>query len=224
MRNNDRHHYADILLDVANSAQRLPAGLTMARPNTVRQRVERILAATTVPPRIGWRKRLLIATALAPLAALSAGTIARSAAPMQVTPLTPATPMSVDPPMEQAQLDRYIGRFQINVTLVVTVSQDKGRLFAQLTGEPKQRLMGVHDNEFVNEHGDANVTFVTNGDGPATEIILREPNIGSRRGARIDAAKADEIEATFQRRTAAAPDRFRDQTPLPGAKLRCARP
>ena len=215
---NDRHHYADILLDVANSTQRLPAGLTMARPSTVRQRVERILAATGVPARISWRKRLLIATALAPLAALSAATIARSAAPMQVAPLTPAAPMSVDPPMEQAQLDRYVGRFQINVTLVVTVTQDNGQLFAQLTGEQKQRLMGVHDNEFVNEHGDANVTFVTNGDGPATEIMLREPNIGSRRGARIDAAKADEIEATFQRRTAAAPDRFRDQTPLPGAK------
>src|SRR4029077_21078571 len=42
---NDRPSYAGILLDVASNLHPAPAGLAMARPGTVRLRVERILAA-----------------------------------------------------------------------------------------------------------------------------------------------------------------------------------
>jgi len=214
----DPRRYADILVEVADNAQRLPAGLAMARPSTVRRRVERILAATAVPARMGWRRRLLIATTLVPLAALSAGSVARSAAPAQTRPLVPAAPPMTGYVMDSARLDRYVGQFEINVTMVLTVTREGQELFVQSTGGPRLRLSAVRDHEFVDELGEVNVTFVVNGDGPATEVILREPNTGSRHGPRTEAAMAAEIAATFQRRTAAAPDRFRDQTPMPGGK------
>jgi hypothetical protein len=51
----DRVSYAEILLDVASGAGRLPAALSMARPHTVRLRIERILASAGLSARIGWR-------------------------------------------------------------------------------------------------------------------------------------------------------------------------
>jgi beta-lactamase regulating signal transducer with metallopeptidase domain len=217
----DRRCYADILLDVAEEAQvssardlivrDLPSSLAMARPSTVRRRVQRILAATTVPAAISWRRRVLIAAALVPLGALSAGTIAQSAVPVQIRPVV-ASPMDLGAP----RLDRYVGQFKISMMSVLTVTREGEQLFAQLTGQPKLWLIAVRDHEFVNELGDEEVTFVTNGDGPATEVVLREPNTGSRRAVRIVAATADEIEAAFQRRIAEVADRFRDQTPIPG--------
>ena len=74
----DRPCYAGILLDVASNVQRAPASLAMARARTVRRRVERILAATAVPTRMGWGRRAMIAITLIPLVAVSAVTIARS--------------------------------------------------------------------------------------------------------------------------------------------------
>jgi beta-lactamase regulating signal transducer with metallopeptidase domain len=215
----DRRCYADVLLEVAGEAQAwslqdfrdLPSSLAMARPSTVSRRVQRILAATTVPAAICWRTRLLIAAAVVPLAALSAGTIAQSAVPAQMRPVADS-PMDLSAP----RLDRYVGQFKVSVTSVLTVTREGEQLLAQLTGQPKLWLIAVRDHEFVNELGDEEVTFVTDGDGPATEVVLREPNTGSRRAMRIVAATADEIEAAFQRRIAEVADRFRDQAPVPG--------
>src|SRR5262249_28330855 len=163
----DRRRYADILVEVADHAHHLPAGLAMARPGTVRRRVERILTATTVPARIGWRRRLLIATALVPLAALSAGSVARSAAPTPPTgPMAPPTSGQAIDPIEPARLDRYVGQFEINVTMVLTVTREGEQLFMQSTGGPKLRLTATRDHEFVDERGEKNLTFVGEGDGP----------------------------------------------------------
>ena len=72
----DRASYAEILLDVASHVGRLPAALPMARPHTVRLRIERILAATGLPARIGWRKRASFAAALVPVVAICTVTVA----------------------------------------------------------------------------------------------------------------------------------------------------
>ncbi len=69
----DRPSYAEILLHVAKSAQRIPIGVAMARPATVSRRVERILANAALFPYMAWPKRLLLAGALIPLVVLTAG-------------------------------------------------------------------------------------------------------------------------------------------------------
>jgi beta-lactamase regulating signal transducer with metallopeptidase domain len=216
----DRRCYAEILLDVASNHQRLPAGLAMATLGTVGRRVERILAATAVSPKICRRKRLLITASLVPLAALSAGTIAPGAAP---TRLARATQQGADLSMQPgpAQLDRYVGQFLVTGGSVLTVTRDGAHLLAQVTGEPRRRLIALSDHEFITEFGGANLAFLTDGDGPATAVVLRDPGQagrpGLRRRARVDAAMASEIEANFKRRVAAVSDRFRDQVPTPGA-------
>ena len=50
------------------------------------------------------------------------------------------------------------------------------------------------------------------------QVLLYEPVYGARLAPQVTAARAKVIEEGFARRIAAAPDRFRDQTPLPGSK------
>ena len=213
----DRRVYADILQEIAINPQRLPAGLAMAQPGTVGRRVQRILSTTAVPARIDLRRRVLTAVALVPLGALSAVTIAHSAAPTRLD-FAPALTADAQIDSSPTRLDRYVGQFQINMASVLTVTREGERLFAKSTGQAKLGLLAVGDREFVDELGDAHVTFVMDGERPATTVVLREPGTGSRQGARIDAARADQIEAAFERQAGEVADRFRDQTPMPGGK------
>jgi hypothetical protein len=221
----DRRCYADVLLDMAINPQLLPAALAMADSHTARRRVERILAAATVPAKCGRRRRLLSAIALVPLGALSAVTIAQSAAPTPADLTSTLAGTSAGPPTADlllgigpTQIDRYVGQFEITATSVLTVTRAGKRLFAQSTGQPKLQLFAVSDHEFVDELGDAHVTFMSDGERPAAAVVLRPPNSGARRGARIDVARANAIEAASQRRIDETADRFRDQAQMPGGK------
>jgi beta-lactamase regulating signal transducer with metallopeptidase domain len=66
----DRRGYAEILLDVADSAREISVGVAMARTRSVVRRVEHILAASVPPPRLGARKRIAALASLAPLVAM----------------------------------------------------------------------------------------------------------------------------------------------------------
>jgi hypothetical protein len=90
----DRASYAEILLDVASHVGRPPAALPMARPHTVRLRIERILAAAGLPARIGWRKRASFAAALVPVVAICTVTIAPGGNAAQKDGQAPSDPQA----------------------------------------------------------------------------------------------------------------------------------
>jgi BlaR1 peptidase M56 len=220
----DRDSYAEVLLDFAAAPQRLPAGLAMAHPRIVHRRILRILAESSVPGRIGWRRRFGVAAVLIPLAALSAVTVAQGRPPDPAELVAPAGASAAIGVGSNA-LDRYVGQFQIGVGTLITVTRDGDRLFAQWSGQPTLELTQTGEHEFVNAPAQAQVSFASfiKGSGIAYEVKLREPGIGQVGGTRVDAATAAEIEATFQRRNATRPDRFRDQTPMPGGEAMLAR-
>jgi hypothetical protein len=62
------------------------------------------------------------------------------------------------------------------------------------------------------------VIFLRDGQAKVGQALFHEPGYGARLAPRISAARASAIEEDFARRIAAAPDRFRNQTPLPGSK------
>jgi beta-lactamase regulating signal transducer with metallopeptidase domain len=199
----DRRSYAELLVDLSTIEQRLPAGVAIARPGTVRRRVARILAAPApsapVPVPVPRRRRWLIATAFVPLTALSAGTIARSA------------------PAVATRLDRYVGQFQFGVKSILTVTREGDQLFAQSTGEPKQRLIAIGDGEFVMESGRMTATFTLR-NGSEAKVELREGG-KYQSGVRADATRAAAIESEVRRLRAAAPERFKNQTPMAGSDM-----
>jgi hypothetical protein len=217
----DRPSYADILLDIARRVQRAPAGLAMARPCTMRQRVERILATSALPARPGWRKRLLVTTALVPVVALCAGTIARGTppAPPERVAVAPAeTPVEPGNPAAGAsRLDAYVGYYQVGARSVLTITRDGDQLLAQLTGQSKLPLARVGDGEYAHASIPVRVSFVADGERPATALVLRLDG-RERRSMRVDEARARAVEDMFVRQIAAAPDRFKDQAPAPGSK------
>jgi hypothetical protein len=70
----DRIDYAEILLDIAVDVRRgLPAGVAMARPAMLRQRVERILSGVRPAIRLAPRSRVLLALCLVPVVLIAAG-------------------------------------------------------------------------------------------------------------------------------------------------------
>jgi hypothetical protein len=212
----DRRGYADTLLDIARNAQPLPSGLAMARPATVRRRVARILSATTAPRRIGVRVRVATALAIVPMAAVSAATITHGGpvAAQAETDVLPATNgIAGTGPM---QSDACVGLFAIGPS-ILAVTRDGEELFAQLSGQPKLRLTPMNDHEFVDERGHSRLTCAIADGQPAKAVTLRAGS-SARQGARISMAKASEMEAAFQRRMIEMVQRFRDQTPTPGAQ------
>ncbi|HXW23752.1 MAG TPA: M56 family metallopeptidase [Xanthobacteraceae bacterium] len=210
----DRPRYAGILLDLARRVQRAPAGLAMARPCTVRQRVERILAARALPARVDWRARLLVASALVPAVALASVTIARGTPPVEPAPAATTAP---SPARGDPSLARYVGFYQAGPRSVLTIVPDGDGLAAQLTGQPRFTLTRASDADYVSAAPPARVSFVTEADQPASALVMHQ-NDREWRAARVDAATAGAIEAAFARRIAVAPDRFRAQAPTPGSR------
>jgi hypothetical protein len=208
----DRHLYADILVEMATAPQRLPASLGMAHPRTVHRRVLRILAESGTPAEIDWRRRVGIAVVIIPFAMLSAVRIAYSTAPPQSAAIGPDT----------AALNRYVGQFQTGVGSVLTVTLGGDRLFTHWSGQPNLELVTVGHDEFVGPLGNARLKFES-GDGPAAQLMLREPGMEPIRGARVDSATASELEAAFLRRMATAPDHFREQSPMRGGEAALTR-
>ncbi|HEX3441980.1 MAG TPA: M56 family metallopeptidase [Pseudolabrys sp.] len=207
----DRPRYAGILLDVARRRKHVPVALAMARPATVRRRVERILAARDAPARTNWRQRTVVTGALLPLVVACAVSIAHGTAPVQ--PELPAAQLPGD-----SDLDRYVGAYQVNPWRVFTVTRDADGLSVQYTGQPKSRLARGSEAEFDYQALRARISFAIDGEQPATALILHRGQGSDSRAERIDAARARVIEARFQNSLSSSPTRFRDQAPVPGSK------
>jgi D-alanyl-D-alanine-carboxypeptidase/D-alanyl-D-alanine-endopeptidase len=78
--------------------------------------------------------------------------------------------IAVDP----AVLDRYVGRYQILPTFILTLTREGDHLFAQATGQPKFELFAETERDFFLKVVDAQLTFVVDGTGRATRAILHQ--------------------------------------------------
>jgi hypothetical protein len=302
----DRVSYAEILLDLVQHVRHAPAGIEMARACTVRNRVERILTATSAPAKLGWGKRIGTAAVVLPVVIVSAGSIAYRTAQVSAPAIVQAADAAVAPRMPQSisfyQLDRtsiftlfregddlfgqvsgqrklrlaaageatylypasagpivlaaggsqasgpvvrqngrdskairtaelsqqaiaadaglldsYVGSYQLGPGRVLTVTRVGERLQVRETGRPKFEVAAYGADAFAGNHDDL-IIFLREGSSKITQALVHEPVSGTRLAPRISAERAKLVEAEFERRIAAAPDRFRDQTPLPGSK------
>jgi beta-lactamase regulating signal transducer with metallopeptidase domain len=114
-------------------------------------------------------------------------------------------------------LDSYAGWYQLAPNRVLTVTRDGDRMVVQETGRPKFAVTAHGTDAFSSNHDDL-VIFLRDGQAKVSQVLLQEPTSGARLAPRVDVAKARMIEEEFARRIAEVPDRFREQTPLPGSK------
>jgi beta-lactamase regulating signal transducer with metallopeptidase domain len=217
----DRPSYAGILLDFAGGLDEPPLAMAMARACTLRKRVERILAGVAVPAHMGWRKRAMVAIALAPAVIFSAGAVAPGAS----KPSAESVAASADAPGphtdaagEPHPFDGYVGYYEFAPFRAVAVARADDRLTVQETGRPKMEVTAHGDQAFVFQDTGETVTFTSDAEGRTTALLLAVPGAKPRRATRIDAGRARAIEDAFARQVATAPDRFKDQLPADGSR------
>jgi hypothetical protein len=78
--------------------------------------------------------------------------------------------VTVDPKL----FDGYVGNYQLAPNVILMVARDGNRLFVQLTGQPKFEIFPESDRDYFLKVVDAQVTFVTDSNGHATELILHQ--------------------------------------------------
>jgi D-alanyl-D-alanine-carboxypeptidase/D-alanyl-D-alanine-endopeptidase len=97
--------------------------------------------------------------------------------------LDPSVPLAVAPAerkevkVDPKQLDRYVGRYQLAPTFVLSVTRDGDHLFVQATGQPKFDLFAQSDQQFFLKAVDAQITFETDASGRTTTLILQQNGI-----------------------------------------------
>jgi hypothetical protein len=168
---------------------------------------------------MGWRKRAMVAIALAPAVMLSAVAVVPGASKPSAESVAarPAAPHADTVEGELHPFDRYIGYYEFYPFRALTVSRAGDRLILQETGRLKFEAMAYGDQAFVSQNSDETITFTSDGNGRTNAVLLGEPGVKARRATRIDAGRAQSIENAFARQLATAPDRFKDQLPADGS-------
>ena len=176
----DRVSYAEILLDLARSTRRIPAGLEMARAITIRARIERILSATIAPATVGWEKRFYIAAAILPVAIASAATIAYKTRPVS------ATRVAGEESIAGAARQR-VSFYSLGQASVFAIFWEGDDLFGQLTGQRKLRLSADGGGRYLYQGTSDQIALAISAEQPAAELTL------SRNGRDVQAARIAEV-------------------------------
>ncbi|HKW88861.1 MAG TPA: serine hydrolase [Candidatus Acidoferrales bacterium] len=103
------------------------------------------------------------------------GLIAHTVAGLVNPALMPPPPkehkeISVDPKL----FDNYVGTYQLAPNFTLTVTREGDQLFVQATGQPKVQIFPESTRDFFLKVVDAQVTFITDTSGKATELILHQ--------------------------------------------------
>jgi len=110
--------------------------------------------------------------------------------------LNPKLPLlnsnALKPPKERQEItvdpnlfDGFVGRYRFSRDDLLTVTREGGRLFVQRTGELKTEVYPESARDYFAKLFDEQVTFKTNGQGRATELIHYEDG-STQRAKRID--------------------------------------
>jgi len=78
--------------------------------------------------------------------------------------------VAVDPKL----FDGYVGSYQLAPNFILTVTREGDHLFVQASGQPKAEVFPEGDRDFFYKAVDAQITFVTDNQGKATELILHQ--------------------------------------------------
>jgi len=78
--------------------------------------------------------------------------------------------VTVDPKL----FNGYIGRYQLAPNFILTITQEDDHLFEQATGQPKFQIYPENERDYFLKVVDAQITFVTDGNGRATQLILHQ--------------------------------------------------
>ena len=74
------------------------------------------------------------------------------------------------------ELKKYEGKYRMDPNRVFDVTQENGRLFVQLTGQPKIEIFAEAPGEFFYKAIDAQISFVTDKEGRPLHLVIHQNN------------------------------------------------
>ncbi len=77
-------------------------------------------------------------------------------------------------PVDAKILARYVGHYQLSPAFAIDVTVDGNALYAQATRQPKLQLFAEGPKDFFLKAVDAQVSFVADGDSPASAMVLHQ--------------------------------------------------
>jgi CubicO group peptidase (beta-lactamase class C family) len=96
--------------------------------------------------------------------------------PAAPTPPKPRNETRIDPSV----FDRYVGRYQLAPSVVITISRDGDRFMGQLTGQPAIEIFAESEKSFFLKVVDAQLTFETDAQNKAVAVVLHQNGIDQR--------------------------------------------
>jgi D-alanyl-D-alanine-carboxypeptidase/D-alanyl-D-alanine-endopeptidase len=84
--------------------------------------------------------------------------------------------VAVDPQV----LEKYVGRYQLAPSAIITMTREGSRLFTQLTGQPRFETFPESEKDFFLKVVDAQITFETDTSGKAVALVLHQNGIDQR--------------------------------------------
>jgi hypothetical protein len=81
--------------------------------------------------------------------------------------------------LDSTVLDKYVGQYQITPERIMTVTNENGKLMAQLTGQPKVEIFAESETKFFLKVIDAQITFVKDAEGRVANMILHQRGRGT---------------------------------------------
>jgi hypothetical protein len=76
--------------------------------------------------------------------------------------------------VDEATLDRYVGKYEYPGLGVLTVRRDKDKLLAQMVGQPEFEIFPKGDNKFFWKVVAAEIEFVADKDGKVEKAIHQQ--------------------------------------------------
>ena len=96
--------------------------------------------------------------------------------PLAGAPVKERTAIPVDPKI----LEGYTGRYQLAPTFFITITREEDRLYEQASGQPKIQIFAESGTSFFLKVVDAQISFKTDAQGRATELVLHQNGLDQR--------------------------------------------
>jgi len=82
--------------------------------------------------------------------------------------------------LEPAELDAYVGEYQLAPNFMITIAKEADALFAQATGQGRVRLYPEAVGEFFIKEADAQVSFEKDATGRVTHLVLHQGGVDQK--------------------------------------------
>ena len=76
--------------------------------------------------------------------------------------------------LDTTVLERYVGQYQLAPGVLITITRNGNRLFAQLTGQPAIEVFASSEREFFYKVVNAQLTFEVDDQGRAIALVLHQ--------------------------------------------------